>query len=475
MTLLVAQRAGSNVWMVADSAITGGVVDERQREYALKIEPSLDGKALAGFSGDYHHGTRLVHRATSMPAGTKAIKTLLDGHREYPNIEFAYAYVDDLGCHLFRIADGRVEELQTFHLGSTDAFEDFQGTRLGRGVDHAPEAVKTFIAGSRAPEPISDDLATAITTMLQVFAERSERDVGGWATGYFLTKDGAFLCGYGYSVSDPILTKIGPGSVVPHGTADAGGFGLSVTEFGERQGVVVYWLQQPGGTVFVRSEHGYQTHRFAGGPTEFITRASAALDRKVEIFFGDQPSGPAQSVSVLHDVTGAPSMAVALHGGSISLSVLNVATPFKTRGTINLASGAQAGALRQELESDLVTISVGEDHRSAVLKLIAKGEPTTQVELNAHEMDILLELLIEARLQVEPAVPKEPQREGPVRQLVVLDPAWRTELPMHPSLNGITLRLRHPGAGWLTFLLPWHEVKNLGDWLSKSGTQSGTS
>jgi hypothetical protein len=448
-------------------------MDERTRENELKIAPSLDGKALAGFSGDHHHGTRLIHRATLIPAGAEAIESLLDGHREYPKIDFAYAYADNAGCHLIRIADGHlVEELQTLHLGSTDAFEDFQRTRLGRGVDHAPEAVKTFIASGRGSEPVPDGLTTAIISMLQMFAERPERDVGGWATGYFLTKEGAFLCGYSYAVSDPILIKIGPGAIVPHGTASAGGFGLSVTEMGEREGVVVYWLQQPGGTVFVRGEHGYEAHKFEGVPAEFISKASAALDRKVEILFGDQPPGPAQRFSVLHDENGAPSMVVAHHGNSFSLSVLNVTTPFQTHADLNLASGPQIGALRRELASDRVRISVSEDHGTAVLKLIANEQPTNEVELSARDMDLLMELLSEARLQLDPPIPMEPPREGRVRELVASDPVWRTELPMHPSLSGITLRLRHPGKGWLTFVLPWHEVKELGEWLSTNATPS---
>ena len=55
-----------------------------------------------------------------------------------------------------------------------------------------------------------------------------------------------------------------------------------------------------------------------------------------------------------------------------------------------------------------------------------------------------------------------------MRDVLVLDPAWRTETPVHPSLNGGTLRLRHPGFGWLTFLLPWPEMKKLGEWLSNA-------
>jgi hypothetical protein len=173
----------------------------------------------------------------------------------------------------------------------------------------------------------------AITSLLRVFAERTERDVGGWVTGYFLCKDGAFLCGYGYAVSDPILKKVGPGSAVPHGTAAAGGFGLSVTEFRAREGVVVYWLQRPGGTVFVKEPDGYAEHDFEGTPSEFLARASEALGRKVEIFFGDKPTGQPQTITIMRDENGVPSMAVANDRGSLSFSVLNVATPFAARAS----------------------------------------------------------------------------------------------------------------------------------------------
>src|SRR6266571_4959534 len=88
--------------------------------------------------------------------------------------------------------------------------------------------------------------------MLRLFAERSERAVGGWVTPYYLTREGAFLCGYGYAVSGPVLTRIGPGSTVPHGTAEAGDFELSLTELGVLRGVIVYWLQRPEGAMFLK-------------------------------------------------------------------------------------------------------------------------------------------------------------------------------------------------------------------------------
>lgn len=109
------------------------------------------------------------------------------------------------------------------------------------------------------------------------------------------------------------------------------------------------------------------------------------------------------------------------------------------------------------------------------MKLIAKEPTPHEVELSARDIDVLLQLLSEVRLQVEPPIPMEARREGPIRELVATDPAWRAERSVHTDLNGITLRLRHPGFGWLSFLLPWHEVKNLGDWLSKNATPPGIS
>jgi hypothetical protein len=468
MTLLVAQRDGLNVWMAADSAITGGPLGERQREYVLKITPSLDGRALIGFAGDHHHGTRLMQRAAALPAGKEATRFLVESQRKFPSVDFAYAYAEDAGCRLLRIAGGQIDELQVLHLGSAAAFNDFQRVRHAKEIDHAPEAVKTFLAGSRAAEPIPKALSEATTSLLRVFAERTERDVGGWVTSYFLTRDGAFLCGYGYAVSDPILTQIGPGSAVPHGTAEAGGFGLSVTELGERDGVVVYWLQMPGGTIFVKEPEGYAEYEFEGSPSAFISSASTKLGRKVEIWFGDKPSGLPQSITILRDHNGVPSMAIANDRGVLSFSVINVATPFDAQAALDLTAN-DPNALERALESDQVRLTFDTDRKTTILNLFANKQPATTIALNVRELEALIVQLGEARARLEEPVgfqPPQPEPGQPMRDIMVLNPTWRTEPPVHPNLNGITLRIRHPGFGWLTFLLPWHEVKNLGDWLT---------
>ena len=469
MTLLIANVDGPTVWMVADSAITGGKLAYRDREYDLKIEPSLDGRAVVGFAGDHHHGARLMHAAAAIPAGANAIDALLEGHRSYPSVEFAYAYTRNKRVHLFRVSGGARQQLSAFHLGQADAFDHFQRIKHDPKIDFAPEAVKMFLTGSRAPGEIPQTLSAAIVSLLRLIAERSERDVGGWATPYLVTKDGAYLCGYGYSVSDPVLTKIGPGSSVPHGTPEAGGFGLSITEVGHGDGVTVYWLQQPGGFVFIRGANGYERRSFNGRPTEFIERASNATGKKIELWFSEQPASSPQSITVMRDENGIPSTAIAKHGDSFSFSVLNVGTPFRSRATMRLAPGNTSEFPGGNPSTENLTVTLSENKSTAKISLSAEGKSVTELTLTSRDLELIITALGEARAVMSEPVPAEPRKDW-IRELVVLDPAWRTEMPVHPTLNGITLRLRHTGFGWLTFLLPWNEARSLGDWLVKHST-----
>ena len=52
------------------------------------------------------------------------------------------------------------------------------------------------------------------------------------------------------------------------------------------------------------------------------------------------------------------------------------------------------------------------------------------------------------------------------RELLVIDPKWRTERSPHADIDGVVMRLRHIGLGWVSFLLPRNEGSALGKWLS---------
>jgi hypothetical protein len=240
MTLLLAGIEDSEIWMVSDAAVTGGNIDLRQRQYLPKIEVCQHGTALAGFSGDVEIGAHLIRSAAFAKNHEDAIKFLTDGSRG-TSIDFAYGFFESKQPNLLRISEGHSEKLNTFHLGSDDAFEVFQRIRLGEINPYAPLALNTFIFGAPTESP-SERLSEAIRCMLDLFVSREEHDVGGWAVPYLLNSDRAYFCQYCYSVSDPLFDKIAPGSIIPHGTQELGGSTLSVTSFDDQDGMVVYWL-----------------------------------------------------------------------------------------------------------------------------------------------------------------------------------------------------------------------------------------
>jgi hypothetical protein len=466
MTLLVAAVEGERIWMVSDTAISGVGSVVADREYQLKIVPSLDGGALLGFSGDAYLGVRIIQQGARLPAARATVAFLLDSHHQNPSVDLAYAYMDDAGPHLVRISQGEARELLTFHIGDTDAFEHFQRIRLDAQIHPVPEAVSIFFSGSRDIDPVPEGVNLAITSMLRLIAERSERDVGGWPTAYYINGGEAFFCGYLYATSDPILSRISPGSIVPPGTAEAGGFSISVTGIGQADGVAVYWLQQPGGIVFRRTDAGYEVFKFKGTPMAFKEQAFATLGQQVEVIANDrdQPDKPIESLVVMRDENGRPSMVIGRHGDAVSFSILNVGSVFRSRASVSLR-GREEDKVGGAMATDRVTLALSEDKGTATLDLLTNGTPATGIELQAHELGAIVAAMGEARALMRDAVPVTTPEQRSARELVILDPVWRTDPPLHPALSGISLRLRHPGFGWLSFVLPYHEAQKLGRWL----------
>src|SRR5258707_958 len=92
MTLLVARKQPSgSIWMIADTAITGSGVDLRQPgEYALKVFPIQNGRALAGFAGDFDRGLSTVLELDDLQEShpTAVISHLLERRRGYKELGF---------------------------------------------------------------------------------------------------------------------------------------------------------------------------------------------------------------------------------------------------------------------------------------------------------------------------------------------------------------------------------------------------
>jgi hypothetical protein len=465
MTLLVAGISDQTIWMVADTLITGPL-GRRYDEHQIKVVPSADGKALIGFAGEQLRGTEAIEHARHMPAGTAALDYLIEVQRTYP-VDFAYGHVDPSGPHLFRIVSGVAEGVRALQIGAEGAFEQFQSIRHRMEIEPVPHSISTFMMGTRSPDKPPETLNHAITAMLRLFSERAERDVGGAAIPYLLGPTGAYLCGYGYSVSDPITPDLRRGDLIPHGTSHGGGFGVSVTEFDNDRGIIVYWLQKPGGTVYLRTSSGYETISIDGSPSEFRRGAETSLGQPVEIWFGDStPRGKPDSIAILSDENGKQAVAVARYGNELQLSAIDVSSNFRTK----LASMDMSG--QSDLSCSIAKAVVAEDSKSVTLRFSAPLGADNEIAVDSVQLDEMILALAAARARMVEPVPAEPL-SGPLkREAVIIDPAWRTNFPPNPSLNGLMLRLRHPGYGWLTFLLPHHECISLADWLSNNASRN---
>ena len=78
-------------------------------------------------------------------------------------------------------------------------------------------------------------------------------------------------------------------------------------------------------------------------------------------------------------------------------------------------------------------------------------------EWRAEHLDALMQVLAQIREEMSPAVAEEPPRLQEVQALH--DPRYRTEL--HQFSGGSLFSFRHPSLGWLPFLLPSLERRNI--------------
>lgn len=87
------------------------------------------------------------------------------------------------------------------------------------------------------------------------------------------------------------------------------------------------------------------------------------------------------------------------------------------------------------------------------------------VTLSAMDVDTVIAQLSKLRGQMKPEIPTslpDGEHKGPV------DPIWR----VNPTIDHKILFVRHPGLGWLSFLFPLNEARNLGNALLHSGPQT---
>ena len=372
MTLVVAGVIAGKGWIVSDTLITGGAIQLRDREYQIKCLPAEDRRSLVAFSGDAHNGAELIEQAAAMPSGQTTIRVLCEAQAENPRIDFVYMFLDEGTARLLKISNGGAQEVPATYIGEKSAFEQFQYFRHATEIDQVPKSFENFMFGSRAPSEIPDIITGATVSMLRMFLQRAERDVGGWAVPYVLVPKALICVGTRTGFLIRSWTRLGQARLSLTELRKPGGYGLSVTELGDLEGMVVYRRQMPGGLVLIREEHRYRIVRIDGAPAAFRAKASDLLGNPVDIFFGeDTPVGLPESITILRDEDGQPAAAIAKRGNSFSFSVLNVATAFRTKAKLDL-SGGQKGPKPVTVQN--LALTLADDRNHVNLQLLNDGK-----------------------------------------------------------------------------------------------------
>ena len=105
-----------------------------------------------------------------------------------------------------------------------------------------------------------------------------------------------------------------------------------------------------------------------------------------------------------------------------------------------------------------------DDAREQVtMELWMNGAPLGHIHLDAGSLEQHIHDLGKHRAALNDQVSRE--LDPGSRLQAIYDPVWRTDAVHSADQAGIMLALRHPGLGWLSFLLPHDEAANLGQWL----------
>jgi hypothetical protein len=138
----------------------------------------------------------------------------------------------------------------------------------------------------------------------------------------------------------------------------------------------------------------------------------------------------------------------------------------RSRTSIWCAIGSQlpAGELLQETKTmprGNLAWKLSADRLQVCVEMHIDGEPKAHVWYDAASFEDNIQMLGEARAAMAEQV--TPDLEHGMRLKAIADPRWQTET--RHDMGGVMLALRHPGLGWVSFLLPPNEARALGNYL----------
>ena len=111
---------------------------------------------------------------------------------------------------------------------------------------------------------------------------------------------------------------------------------------------------------------------------------------------------------------------------------------------------------------------VSEDRQTAVLEMHEDGNPLAHMLVDASTLEAVIRQLAVLRSQMAEEV--TPALDPMSRLEAVPQPAWLVP-NQHSGPGGVLMALRHPGYGWLGFLLEKENAHALGKALQAAPTK----
>lgn len=103
----------------------------------------------------------------------------------------------------------------------------------------------------------------------------------------------------------------------------------------------------------------------------------------------------------------------------------------------------------------LKAFAVEPDRTQLAIELWEDEKPLGHITFPAADVERLVAYIAQQRAAMSEEVPRLSAEDGTIGGII--DPVWNVPAMATPQER--VLRLRHPGLGWLSFVLPQHEAR----------------
>jgi hypothetical protein len=115
----------------------------------------------------------------------------------------------------------------------------------------------------------------------------------------------------------------------------------------------------------------------------------------------------------------------------------------------------------------LKAFAIEPDRKELAIELWEDDKPIGHITFPAADAERLIAYIAQQRAAMSDEVPRLSATDSEAGG--VIDPVWN--VPPYQPAHERVLRLRHPGLGWLSFVLPQHEARSIAQALLTDAAQ----